>query len=216
MKLASKLMLALSAGAALALMSGCGSDGSSSANTANISGQVIDGYWKGAKVCVDVNDDQTCGSDEPSATTSSKGEFTIATTQSYVGTKPLLATAISDTVDVDSDGTETSVATGIYMTTPPEMQGKITPLTHDVYALMKTGETYTQALTTKDLTATELNEDYIATENNELHNEAKKAFKQLETLQDEGKSLEQQGEAVKKDPDPTPTTDGGKLSISAE
>jgi hypothetical protein len=54
---------------------GCGGD--SSESDVSVSGRVADGYIKGATVCLDLDGDGACGTDEPTATSGSGGAFTI-------------------------------------------------------------------------------------------------------------------------------------------
>src|SRR5471030_1302037 len=74
------------------LLTGCGGDDSSSSSTSGtasptISGNVIDGYIQGAKVCLDVNNNNRCDSDEISATTTEGGAFTLVNVPSEAASK---------------------------------------------------------------------------------------------------------------------------------
>ena len=74
-------MRLLTAGLITAALAGCSdsdsSSGSSSTATESFSGKVADGYLAGARVCLDLNDNQTCDDGEPSTVSSSGGAFTI-------------------------------------------------------------------------------------------------------------------------------------------
>ena len=74
--------LSLLAAAALA---GCGGGGSADGAgapaapaVATLSGKVIDGYVANAAVCLDLNRDQICSADEPSATSNADGSFDLS------------------------------------------------------------------------------------------------------------------------------------------
>lgn len=76
-----------SAGTALiaTALAGCGGGSGGGAGTPTmLSGAVIDGYISGATVCLDLNADQTCGPDEPKATSGEKGAYSLDIT----GIKP--------------------------------------------------------------------------------------------------------------------------------
>lgn len=52
--------------------------GAAAASEVRISGTVADGYISGAVVCADINANETCDADDPSATTSSGGAYTLS------------------------------------------------------------------------------------------------------------------------------------------
>ena len=72
-------ILCLSAAIALCACGGGGSSGEPEQNKINFStsGSVIDGYLVKAKVCADLNQNNNCDHDEPSAITGEFGKFTI-------------------------------------------------------------------------------------------------------------------------------------------
>ncbi|ABM02409.1 carbohydrate-binding CenC domain protein [Psychromonas ingrahamii 37] len=71
-------------------------------DTTDLSGKAADGYLSGAIVCLDVNDDKICGIDEPTATTSAGGGFSITgVAQSLIDAHPLLVQITADTIDED-------------------------------------------------------------------------------------------------------------------
>lgn len=72
-------ILCLSAAIALCACGGGGSSGEPEQNKINFStsGSVIDGYLVDAKVCADLNQNNNCDDDEPSAITGEFGKFTI-------------------------------------------------------------------------------------------------------------------------------------------
>jgi len=71
---------------------GCGGTASSSLTTSNISGTAIDPELKGATVCLDLNQDNNCTPDEPTAITDENGKFNLRITEEQLkSTAPLLA-----------------------------------------------------------------------------------------------------------------------------
>ena len=102
--------LALAAAAAL-LLHGCGGGGDDDpapvtetpGPTVTLSGDVLDGVLRTAKVCVDLDDDRACGATEPQATTDANGAFSIAAVrESDAAAHPVLAEATATTT-VDAD-----------------------------------------------------------------------------------------------------------------
>lgn len=66
--------------ASLTLVGCGGGGGGGSTASANISGKVIDGYLEGAEVCLDVNANLVCDSNEPKATSAADGSYTLDVT----------------------------------------------------------------------------------------------------------------------------------------
>jgi hypothetical protein len=64
---------------ALAACGGGGATGAAGSNP-SLSGKVIDGYIEGAEVCLDLNANLACDTNEPSATTAKDGTYTLNTT----------------------------------------------------------------------------------------------------------------------------------------
>lgn len=64
------------------LISACGGGGG---NVQTISGAVIDGYIKGAQVCLDVNANMACDTGEPNATTDADGSYSLEYAGSTAG-----------------------------------------------------------------------------------------------------------------------------------
>jgi len=60
---------------ALFLIIGCGNNSNTQENLSQKSGKVADGYLNGATVCIDINNNLKCDSDEPSTTTDKKGNY---------------------------------------------------------------------------------------------------------------------------------------------
>ncbi len=59
------------------ILSGCGG-GSSGSSATTVSGTAIDGYLKGANVCLDLNNNGSCDTTEPKDTTKNDGTFDIS------------------------------------------------------------------------------------------------------------------------------------------
>lgn len=59
---------------AVSALTGCGGGG---VTGDPVSGRLIDGYIKGATVCLDINDDGACGADEPKGLTGEGGKWTL-------------------------------------------------------------------------------------------------------------------------------------------
>lgn len=103
--------LSLLAAAALA---GCGGGGSADGAgapaapaVATLSGKVIDGYVANAAVCLDLNRDQICSADEPSATSNADGSFDLSLvglTIDQIRQASLLTIIGSTSKDADDNG----------------------------------------------------------------------------------------------------------------
>lgn len=66
--------------AGIVLLSGCGSSSSTSTDTSTttiLSGITVDGYISNATVCIDLNNNKQCDSDEPSTTTDTNGAWSL-------------------------------------------------------------------------------------------------------------------------------------------
>ncbi|WP_124083977.1 hypothetical protein [Burkholderia gladioli] len=152
----SKHALGLSIAAALAACGGGGDSSpaqpatgggtTSTPSTPTITGNAIDGYLVGATVCMDLNNNGTCDSGEPSAITDATGQFSIPYSGDATG-KALLVQVTSATRDLSRpagfqfpDGFTLSQ---VVQTTGPQV---VSPLTSLVTAQMQTGLTHAQAV----------------------------------------------------------------------
>ncbi|WP_415226610.1 hypothetical protein [Psychromonas sp.] len=171
---------------ALALaLAGCGDDpfdpnavvvtpvsgGNDSPVTTNLAGKVADGYLREATVCLDLNKDKICGTNEPMATSGSGGVFSIAdVTQSEIDANPLLVEIEAGTT-IDEDFPDAPL-TKSYKLSAPAGSTFVSPLTTMVQNIIEqdnstataaekkvTAETAVKALLN---TALDLNADYIA------------------------------------------------------
>lgn len=93
--------------------------------TTNLSGTVIDDYLQNAVVCIDINMNGNCDTDEPTANTGTQGEYTISDVKTDVATQyPLLAVATPG-LTLDSG----IAISGKYKLKSPAGKTIITPLT---------------------------------------------------------------------------------------
>ena len=72
------------------------------------SGAAVDGYLSGATVCLDINSDGACGSNEPKATTDTNGNYTLdtsaITTEDQAGAKLIVSGGTDIATDASFDG----------------------------------------------------------------------------------------------------------------
>ena len=61
------------------------SSSSSSTSSTTVSGTVADGHIKGAKICIDLNNNGQCDSDEPTANSDENGSYSITTDENVSG-----------------------------------------------------------------------------------------------------------------------------------
>lgn len=171
-------------------LAGCGGGGGSPtpSTIASIGGTVIDGYIEGASVCLDVNVNQTCDANEPSATTAKDGSYKLDTsslTSDQIKAAHLL-TVVPDTAKDSDDNGDTLAQAGkkgfsfmapaeAYITADGSaMTGAvISPLTtldsHDMIAsgtVLATAKTNVASLLNVD--PTNLTKDFVADKNNGL------------------------------------------------
>jgi len=111
-----------------------------------INGQAIDGYISGAKVCLDINSNDICDSNEPYTTTQSDGSFSFNTT--YTGNYPLI---VSGGMDMATNTSFTGTLKNIVSLNDKNTTTNITPITTlstNIYQneiKINTNYTYTQA-----------------------------------------------------------------------
>ncbi|MBV1916281.1 MAG: hypothetical protein KUG72_12905 [Pseudomonadales bacterium] len=157
-----------------ALITACGSSssggGSGGSTTTTHSGVAADGYLINATVCLDLNNNKACDSDDgPHATTDENGAFSLEATQSQIDSNPviLIATA-GETLDLD-----TGVAvTKDFVLTAPAGSEFVSPLTTLVQAKIEENryvdgyslENAVEAIQELLGTDAELLEDYVAKE----------------------------------------------------
>ena len=131
------------------LLAACGSDSNTTTNEKpieplryTVSGKVVDGYLKNAKVCLDANDNFVCDTNEPSALTDASGTYIVETTdESLLNSTRLLAEANKDTVYADSGKNVTHPFT--FVAKPKA--NVISPFTSLIEALVSKGYDYDSA-----------------------------------------------------------------------
>lgn len=192
---------------------------SPAATTTTLSGVVIDGYWRGAKVCIDRNQNALCDSDEPSATTESGGKYTVTVLETDVGSYPLVAAGTTATFD---EGTNAYLSGNITLLSPAQMQNIITPITTMVQTEIQYNNksidtakaTVAAAL---GITTDDIGLDYVANANTTLENKATGIANELKnTNNDYTQVAQEQGITVSSDSNTTDnnTTDNNAtLSI---
>lgn len=124
-----------------ALVACGGGGGSSSSSTpvgpSTLSGKVIDGYIRGALVCLDVNSNNKCDPDEPSATSSAGGAYTLpAYTGSIAGLRVIAEVGATA---VDEDTGPIGAGNTYSMLAPAAASSTVTPLSTLVSATIAAG-----------------------------------------------------------------------------
>ena len=154
-------------------LTACGGGGDSAgtgdiATTTTLLGIVADGYLVNATVCLDLNLSKTCDSGEPSATSTSGGNYSLDATQAQIGSSPVVAEIIAGTT-VDEDSPSAPVSKAYTLTAPAGKGAFVSPLTTMVQAQVETtGKTVEQVENDilvsmgQDPTLVSLFDDYVA------------------------------------------------------
>lgn len=131
-----------------------------------LTGKAIDGYLKGALVCLDINANGLCDSTDPDDLTDSEGNYSLDVPVAIADLKPnLMVLALpGSTIDSDSENNQ-AVESGYSMSAPWDSKN-ITPLTTMVVETISTGLSQSEA---EDAVKRQLNlelesidDDYIA------------------------------------------------------
>lgn len=134
------------------LMSACGgggggdtasNDGTPNPTTKTLNGVVADGYLKGAKVCLDSNNNGRCDTHEPSATSGDNGAYEMNGVS--VGDElkyPLLVEVPASAVDKDNGQ---AVGRAFFMQAPAGQYAFVSPLTTLVQARIAAGSSAADA-----------------------------------------------------------------------
>jgi hypothetical protein len=163
------LRWAVTSAVASAVLVACGGGGTTGQA---LTGKVMDGYITGAVVCLDVNNNGVCNSGEPQAETTAGGAYTLdVPSDAQLGGTNLLVNVPVGAIDEDNPGTP--IATAYSMRSVASAQAVVSPLTTILAAHLDSGETEAQALAAMGLTGVDLNEDYVAAQNTQVHNVAK-------------------------------------------
>lgn len=156
----------------MALLSGCGAGG-----FGTLSGSLMDGYISGAKICIDLNGNGACDTSEPSATTGSKGSFTLtAPNGTDLSAVHLLAEIPASAIDDDKPGV--AIGSPYKMLAPASTPQVVSPLTTVVSTHVKDGKTLSQAQVQarSDLGLPmdhDFSKDYVARADTGAHNVAR-------------------------------------------
>ncbi|WP_416559923.1 hypothetical protein ACHEXL_13535 [Limnohabitans sp. yimb22184] len=155
------------------LLTACGGGG---VNGVSITGRVIDGYINGAVVCLDVNDNKVCDSNEPTATSGAGGAFTLNPPSTLdLSSVRLIANVPSTAIDED---TGAAVGTAYQMTAPANI-AVVTPLTTLALSYKDQGQTWANSMQSvkNNLGITDaqfkIDSDYVAEANIKTHNVAR-------------------------------------------
>lgn len=177
-----RLLLLFTLSATLFFISGCGNS-SSSADSTTIDGVVIDGYWRDAKVCVDVTPNNQCDSDEPYVMSGVNGKYSITVPNAYINTKNLVAEGIAgETYD---EGLKKTIDKNTIFTTPATKQYIITPITTLVKAKIDEGkateEAESEVATLLNIPRDKLFSDYVESNDTDIEVMAEKVTEALQS-----------------------------------
>ncbi len=100
-----------------------------SSSEVTVSGRVADGYIRGATVCVDLNENEACDSDEPSAITGVGGAYDLAIPEGAED-KPIVAAIPANAIDEDTGEAVGEPLVFIAPANRPEFLSPITTLVH--------------------------------------------------------------------------------------
>ncbi|NBW49238.1 MAG: alpha/beta fold hydrolase [Betaproteobacteria bacterium] len=189
----SKLQIIALSSMTIALLTACGGGGGSGAGsaTSSLSGNVIDGYIEGAKVCLDVNSNGACDTGEPTATTDSAGKYQLI--PGSINTTGLNVIAeIPDTAKDSDDGGRTLLAAGksaYTMVAPAAESSVVTPITTLIVGKVKTDNLSTATAKVRVLeelglpSDTNPYADHVAAGNAIVHGVARQLAAQLQQAQ---------------------------------
>jgi len=111
-----------------------------------INGVAMDGYLKGARAFLDLNDDGNYQDGEPMAMTDSAGGFALSATAAQIAAHSVVVSAIAgQTVDQDNPGV--ALTKSFTMLAPPGKPEVVSPITTSVVAKVAAGQTLSQAET---------------------------------------------------------------------
>lgn len=182
-----RIIWAFPAAMAAALMVGCGGGG---VNGVAVTGKVMDGYLKGAQICLDVNDNKSCDANEPSATSGVGGVFSLNPPSNLnLSTVRLIANIPATAIDEDNPLVPVGTA---YQLTAPANVNVVTPLTTLAMSYKDNGQTWAQAIESVKTNlgisdpAFKVDVDYVAEANIKTHNVAKLVAGVIQTNQIQG------------------------------
>ncbi|MGN5476160.1 hypothetical protein ACTMU2_01440 [Cupriavidus basilensis] len=108
---------------------------------------MLGSYIQNAKVCIDLNDNGKCDTSEPSATTDSKGKFSIGDTTS--GNWKNLVADLTNARENDVNGDDMGVrfGSGAFFLAPKGASGTVSAITTQLALLVAGGATLSDAKT---------------------------------------------------------------------
>lgn len=184
------LSLSLALSFALALTA-CGGGGGGDHLTGidslpQLQGQVMDGYIQGATVCLDLNDNGACDTQEPSTVSGVNGAYTLIYNPSVsLSALSILANVPVGAIDQDAGQ---PVYTAYQMRTAAQSPAVVTPLTTlAVYEIKTSALTWAQAQQavslhfSGDAAAIDLSQNYVAQGNAAVHRLARDVASTLQT-----------------------------------
>lgn len=125
-------------------LTACGGGGDSTpppttptVSTVTLSGKVADGYLSAAKVCLDLNYNKVCETTEPSATSTTGGNYSFDATQIEIDSFPVVVEVIAGTT-VDEDNPGTTVTQKYTLTAPAGKGAFVSPLTTIIQGQIET------------------------------------------------------------------------------
>ena len=135
--------------AAILSFAGCGGGGgagsaNSSAPTVSFNGVAIDGILKSARAFLDLNDNGTYEDGEPTAITDGNGAFTLSATEAQKAAHSVVVAAIAGQT-VDLDNPDVTITKGFTLLAPPGKPEIVSPITTNLVARVKAGQTLSQA-----------------------------------------------------------------------
>ncbi len=116
--------------------------------TTAIAGRVADGYLQGATVCVDINENGRCDTDEPQSLSGAGGTYSLDVPED-ASDKPILAIVPATAIDED---TGEAIGKELYFSTPGDKPSFVSPITTLVHQELKKNP----SLNTEDAEATVL------------------------------------------------------------
>jgi hypothetical protein len=122
-----KILAAGALAAAVGIIAACGDGGSSSSDTATVSGTVADGYLRNAEVFLDMNGNYQWDEGEPKAMSGAGGHYSFQVSSGDAGQYPVVCRVIAGTT-VDEDNLNTPVTGSYVMSAPAGTTAFISPM----------------------------------------------------------------------------------------
>ena len=161
------------------IVSACGGGGGDNSSVpqsgaTTLAGAVIDGYLKGATVCLDVNANLACDSGEPNTKSLDKGAYSLSV-PAGTDTSNLHVIAIVDSNTIDAD-TGKAPDKGYTLMAPAKAAAAVTPLTTFIsHTQQQNPQMSLQQATSSTVAAlglnsgTDITQDYVAKSKPDLH-----------------------------------------------